>query len=246
MCRPTRETTHLTGSEKFDNRAYRRDPSDISELTCIISASISVSIICPTLIYFFSAIRKMQSPTRESSIQSPRHLRKRKRRTFSCLQCRRRKLKCDQVQPSCSRCKGQDIECVFENPTINNKPTEAKNPISTQPHADTPASLNNIITPPQGQYANAASIRNTNLEALQSEGTWGLLGDQAASSLIRERPAVMSDSLHLLEPPKPLKTENIIFRGKNFRTQYYGGSNPTSLIGDVRTSIHFFEFGIAH
>lgn len=43
----------------------------------------------------------------------------------------------------------------------------------------------------------------------------------------------MSDSLQLLDPQKSRKAENVIFRGKNFKTQYYGGSNPTSFIGDV-------------
>ncbi|KAJ5119360.1 hypothetical protein N7448_010029 [Penicillium atrosanguineum] len=42
----------------------------------------------------------------------------------------------------------------------------------------------------------------------------------------------MSDTQQLLEPEHAPKKENVIFRGKNFRTQYYGGSNPTSLIGD--------------
>jgi hypothetical protein len=59
--------------------------------------------------------------------------------------------------------------------------------------------------------------------------------------LVRERPAIMSDSVQLLEPPKPRKKENVIFRGKNFKTQFYGGSNPTSLIGDVRPIFLLYE-----
>ncbi|CAI7569283.1 unnamed protein product [Penicillium pancosmium] len=54
----------------------------------------------------------------------------------------------------------------------------------------------------------------------------------------------MSDSLHLLEPPKPRKKENVIFRGKNFKTQFYGGSNPTSLIGDFPELRSFMQDSI--
>jgi hypothetical protein len=161
---------------------------------------------------------------------------------LSCLQCRRRKLRCDRNQPSCTRCQGQGIECVFEHPPINQQRRIADNNQShSERRADTLNSPIAIITPPQGQYAPSATIRNPTLEAPQSQGTWGLLGEQAMNPLVRERPAIMSDSVQLLEPPKPRKKENVIFRGKNFKTQFYGGSNPTSLIGDVRPILLLYE-----
>ena len=44
--------------------------------------------------------------------------RKRKRKTFSCDTCRRRKLKCDRELPVCGRCKksGDAANCVYKNP----------------------------------------------------------------------------------------------------------------------------------
>lgn len=185
----------------------------------------------------------MHSPRDSNATSSPHVQPKRKRRTLSCLQCRRRKLRCDRSYPSCSRCRSQEIKCVFENPPINQQRRISDNNQShLELRADTIASPIAIVTPPQGQNAHSATIRNPTLEAPQSQGTWGLLGEQAMNPLVRERPAIMSDSLLLLEPPKPRKKENVIFRGKNFKTQFYGGSNPTSLIGDV-SPVHFFILG---
>lgn len=161
---------------------------------------------------------------------------RRKRVTFSCSECRRRKLRCDRNQP-CSRCKGQSIDCTYDNPASNQKRRVIDNQQSNNEHqSDTPVSLNTIVTTPQPAFTQSAAIRNTTLEAPQSQGTWGLLGQQIeipSETAVRERPALMSDSIQLLEPAKPRKVENVIFRGKNFKTQFYGGSNPTSLIGDV-------------
>ncbi|KAJ5948600.1 hypothetical protein N7454_001907 [Penicillium verhagenii] len=74
----------------------------------------------------------------------------------------------------------------------------------------------------------------SDLEVGQNVGTWQLLGESAASTadVQIQRPAVKGDNE---EPAFPSRTHdsirNVIFRGENFRTQYYGGSNPASLIG---------------
>ncbi|KAJ6111408.1 hypothetical protein N7523_007469 [Penicillium sp. IBT 18751x] len=94
----------------------------------------------------------------------------------------------------------------------------------------TPTSSHAIATPSHAGILSLGANRDPALRATQSQGTWGLLSDQAANDLVtHERPAIKSDTQQLLEPPQK---ENVIFRGENFRTQYYGGSNPTSLIGD--------------
>ncbi|OQE18755.1 hypothetical protein PENSTE_c017G03406 [Penicillium steckii] len=172
---------------------------------------------------------------------------RRKRVTFSCSECRRRKLRCDRNQP-CSRCKGQSIDCTYDNPASNQKRRIIDNQQSNNEHqSDTPVSLNTIVTTPQPAFTQSAAIRNTTLEAPQSQGTWGLLGQQIevpSETAVRERPALMSDSIQLLEPAKPRKVENVIFRGKNFKTQFYGGSNPTSLIGDFPELRSFMQDSI--
>jgi len=51
---------------------------------------------------------------------------KRARPTISCLECRRKKLKCDRIQP-CMQCtkSGKEALCTFANPPVAPKPQEA-------------------------------------------------------------------------------------------------------------------------
>lgn len=66
----------------------------------------------------------MASPQHASSPESAHDehdqhsARKRKRKTFSCDTCRRRKLKCDRELPVCGRCKksGDAASCFYQNP----------------------------------------------------------------------------------------------------------------------------------
>ncbi|KIV99199.1 uncharacterized protein PV09_09150 [Verruconis gallopava] len=74
----------------------------------------------------------MESPRQQSSPESDHHqdgqqnTRKRKRKTFSCDACRKRKLKCTRELPVCSRCQksGNAANCVYENPPEPTKPSE--------------------------------------------------------------------------------------------------------------------------
>src|ERR1700712_1744722 len=42
---------------------------------------------------------------------------KRKRKTFSCYDCRRKKLRCDRLYPTCGRCQsaGRASSCAYES-----------------------------------------------------------------------------------------------------------------------------------
>lgn len=177
----------------------------------------------------------MASSADQSSALSPRIPAKRKRKTFSCLECRRRKLRCDRSQPSCSRCRKQASACTYAfAPDLDTSQAESNDHSGPERGLHTPASSNPIVSLPHGRNSHAAPIRDPILQATQSQGTWGLLSDQVSTHMVtHERPAIKSDTIHLLEPEQPPKKENVIFRGKNFRTQYYGGSNPTSMVGDV-------------
>ena len=51
-----------------------------------------------------------QQPVRSDSIRSA-HLSQR-----SCVTCRRRKVRCDKIHPSCTNCNKAGVECVFPGP----------------------------------------------------------------------------------------------------------------------------------
>lgn len=73
------------------------------------------------------------------------------------------------------------------------------------------------------------------MEASQTSGTWQLRGEvEPINKESEQRPAIRADAESIFQIPRPsTPTETIIFRGENFKTQYYGGSNPTSLIAHV-------------
>lgn len=224
-----------SGSEKLNSRGDLRVISETPSSHQYLRTQHHLRVLIQFYQIFIEANYGMASLLGTNAARSPNILAKRKRKTFSCLECRRRKLRCDRSQPSCSRCRTQESACTYAFPP-DSEPPRSESDKHSGPGRDlpTPTSSHTIATPPHGRNPNIEATRDPVLQATQSQGTWGLLSDQAATNLItHERPAIMSDTQQLLEPEQPPKKENVIFRGKNFRTQYYGGSNPTSLIGDV-------------
>ncbi len=41
---------------------------------------------------------------------------RRRRPPFSCIHCRKRKVKCDRGRPICMRCKKSHVECIYDGP----------------------------------------------------------------------------------------------------------------------------------
>ncbi|KAK2759391.1 hypothetical protein FQN54_002869 [Arachnomyces sp. PD_36] len=78
-------------------------------------------------------------PTRDGSAESANIpvKRRRKRRTAACVQCRSRKLKCDQEFPTCGRCaKGpRPSECTYQDASQQQQPTGSSSTSSQPPVA---------------------------------------------------------------------------------------------------------------
>jgi hypothetical protein len=178
---------------------------------------------------------------------------KRKRKTLSCYECRRRKLKCDREEPSCSRCRkaGQPELCSY---VYDVSSLSASRQLSTTPGL-LPSSLSAAHqldpsphgVPSRNHITRSSSPRVSSqfldisgkeyapstLQAAQNQGTWQLLGHVSlASNGAEARPAISADVTDGSQESIPKET--VIFRGENFRTQYYGGSNATSSIAHVR------------
>ncbi|KAF3400926.1 hypothetical protein DPV78_006061 [Talaromyces pinophilus] len=177
---------------------------------------------------------------------------KRKRKTLSCYECRRRKLKCDREEPSCSRCRkaGQpelcsyvyDVSSLSANPQSSNTPGLL--PLSSSVSQQLDPSPRGV--PPRDHFAHSSAPRvapqfldisgkeyaPSTLQAAQNQGTWQLLGHVSmATNGAEARPAISADTTNVAAGSQDsIPKETVIFRGENFRTQYYGGSNPTSSI----------------
>ncbi|CEJ05192.1 hypothetical protein RMCBS344292_19139 [Rhizopus microsporus] len=52
--------------------------------------------------------------------------RKRVKVTLACIVCRKKKVKCDGVQPSCSRCQSNGVECQYTDPPKKRGPPKVR------------------------------------------------------------------------------------------------------------------------
>ncbi|KAJ5225545.1 hypothetical protein N7468_006770 [Penicillium chermesinum] len=175
----------------------------------------------------------MLSPSAQASPDAATNGVKRKRKTYSCDACRRRKLKCDRGYPSCARCMkaGQARSCFYDvPPSLEQRPSK----VAAPPNAAIPTPAYEGKSHTQIAPVRSLPSQLPTLQADQNDGTWQLLSDVVQNAPNNpQRPTVRADN----EEPSGAATHDsyhrIIFRGENFKTQYYGGSNPVSLIGHV-------------
>jgi Fungal Zn(2)-Cys(6) binuclear cluster domain len=81
--------------------------------------------------------------------------------------------------------------------------------------------------------------RLASLEASQPAATWQSFGEVESVAKSSEKRNIIRNGPFLTSPRGPTQSETILFRGKNYKTQYYGGTNPTSLVAHVRTQFLF-------
>ena len=163
---------------------------------------------------------------------APAESTRRKRKTLACYTCQRRKVRCDRAQPACGRCRkaGQGNSCVYDSRA--NPPCLGSNIINANTST---ASSRWPSSSLRAREINHVENRHLTLEADQNVGTWQMHRKVSHSSKANgERPALKADMEEYLESTQePQLPETAVFRGENFRTQYYGSSNPTSLVAHV-------------
>jgi len=170
--------------------------------------------------------------------------RKRRRKVLSCFTCRRRKLRCDREYPFCARCQNSGCanSCTYDTPPdpgsatydrpyprggtqINlARATAAMGPRQADSlHTSTSSMLPGI--------AQAASQRRPQ----QFEGR--LPAREVGSLQVRlarlERAAgTAANDSEPLEEEQPARGTSL-FKGKGFKTQFYGATCPMSIVAQV-------------
>ncbi|KAI9737560.1 MAG: hypothetical protein M1834_009715 [Cirrosporium novae-zelandiae] len=187
--------------------------------------------------------------------------RKRRRKTLSCYLCRKRKLKCDREYPSCGRCQkaGHGDSCTYEPGSLEARNDVDEDEPSTLIHRvdnvqiRTPASsVHAPIDDPALMASKKASDDAASSKLLMQAKRISELESRLASleASVNQRPlpcsrlergafpAKLSIKSTLLVPdlsgagPKDAKEiEMMRFRGKGYKTNFYGVSNTTSLVG---------------
>ena len=180
---------------------------------------------------------------------------KRRRIAFSCFDCRRRKLKCDRLFPSCTRCQkgGHPETCTYDSEAVESATTQSigdrnrTHASSTEIGHGTSRAVPRL---PSVARSFAADERQEGYPRTHSEDTIARLYDQEerirqlecriiglekATHGARSPGHTPAAELNLHSTPRaPVDNEAMIFRGRNFKTQFYGASHPTSYLSHVR------------
>lgn len=168
--------------------------------------------------------------------QPPSGPRKRKRKTFACIICQRRKLKCDQALPACGRCIKSGVECDFgdhdeqvpANSGVRNdtfapeRPTHTRNITSPSLPSGGP-SVTAMPFPKQNAWS-SADVRPDHT-ALDSYTILRQHLEWKESGTVTRTTAEADSNHHILE--------TMLFKGSEFSTQFYGATSPISLLRHV-------------
>lgn len=153
---------------------------------------------------------------------STRGDRKRKRKVLSCCTCRRRKLQCDRVLPTCGRCRtsGQPSSCIYSDDTTTTS-------VKSRQRDDPPADI--------FQTVKHQKLRIQQLEAAlarRSHSTPKDLPLRLKAPDYDYPPSPVSAQQHELNV-KINDRETMLMRGKSFKTQFSGTTHPLGTIAHI-------------
>ena len=167
--------------------------------------------------------------------------RKRKRKVLSCFPCRSRKLKCDRNYPSCARCQkaGQSGDCYYDDAPLEGVGGQSNGkgpkPRTTAMHSPTPSpmvpKLPVTVGSPQSSQVQENRIKYLERRVALLEHrpipSANTLRDQEQLGISIADDPNTGDDYHILTNEQ-VNQEPMVFRGKEFKTRYYGPSNPIS------------------
>lgn len=177
---------------------------------------------------------------------------KRRRIAFSCLDCRRRKLKCDRLFPSCSRCQkgGHPESCTYNSEAVESAMAQSSGERNRT--SDFPANGHGAprIAPrlPSVARSFAADEGEEEIPRPRSEDTtaksyaqeerirqleYRIIGLERATHGARSPELTQNGHKLHSNPRAAVDKETMIFRGKHFKTQFYGASHYHSYLSHV-------------
>ena len=153
------------------------------------------------------------------------HHRKRKRKTYSCVDCRRRKLKCDREHP-CGRCtkEGHPQSCAFNTDGNGSDMDDYDTPTKGSWEKDQfPKPSSALVRDKQAPTIAAARDPSFALEKKIA-----YLESRVAHFESSNRIQPITGQIRTASRPE---IETRYFSGKGgFKSQFYGASNPTSTL----------------
>jgi hypothetical protein len=156
--------------------------------------------------------------------------RKRRRKVLSCMDCRRRKVQCDRQLPVCGRCDKAGKPCSYED---DSSPQQA-----SIVHSSSWASRQQSVTVSRDVWDDMFN------KLLHQERVIERLQTAHASPATPATVSIATPQIGAVETPSgahdSAAKERILFRGKGFKTTFFGPSDPRSAMTLV--SLFFIGF----
>lgn len=190
--------------------------------------------------------------------ETERVIHKRRRTALSCYRCRSRKVKCGRELPSCLRCVKGGLSCSYdpgasrsEKFTTRSLTENASNGTDDHHQEDNlwvsghPAArpseytfVDSALKPasedrPSHQLAPAQRSREDEIYELKGRVDTLLQNVIGRASNSRQNPHYPLNMAGWSKGEPPVTVEGIFFRGKSFKTQYYGPSHIFGYVGEV-------------
>ncbi|KZM21607.1 DNA binding [Ascochyta rabiei] len=152
-----------------------------------------------------------------------------KRKVLSCYSCRNRKMKCDRVYPVCGRCQktGRADQCSYDPRLLeeahvrNGQPLTADASNTMFAIQDTESTEDHVKDSPSNNLRWKLRVQERRIEMLEKK---------LAATVVNKN---LSQLTHL--PAKePEIAEEMMFRGKGFKTQFHGSTSVMSMISQYR------------
>jgi hypothetical protein len=148
-----------------------------------------------------------------------------KRKVLSCYACRNRKMKCDRIYPVCGRCQktGRADQCTYDPRLL-----EAPGNNGVRMDGDTAA----LTQRENGahEYAGESSLDALRWKARAQERRIEDLERKLAAKQDGGKPSQFVN----VTPAGPDLEEEMMFRGKGFKTQFHGPTSVMCTIAQVR------------
>lgn len=164
-----------------------------------------------------------------------------KRKVLSCYACRSRKMKCDRVYPVCGRCQktGRADQCSYDPRLLEEAQVQPGQPLTTN---DSSTGLSK-----HGPGISDGLSKEFSSDALR----WKIRMQERRIEMLEKRLAanpsanIHSPSQLQDSPSKPCEIpEEMMFRGKGFKTQFHGTTSVMSMISQVRPNNTCFALDI--
>jgi hypothetical protein len=150
-----------------------------------------------------------------------------KRKVLSCYACRDRKMKCDRIYPVCGRCQktGRADQCTYDPRLLED--WTGNNGVQADSHHAAVTLPHHV----QEQDSGSSSWEAMRFRARAQERRIEELERKLAAkeNITNNHPSTYRS----VRPEEPELEEQMMFRGKGFKTQFHGSTSVMSTIAQV-------------